>query len=122
MTDFPITYTYAVLVIEKKVFERLEPADQTIVRDVLTSLADRFDVENRNENLSAREALVANGIEIVEPAPGAVDVWRGRVEEINRAQVADGALSADLFAELETLLTAYRAEQTAPVADVSAGN
>ena len=110
------------LVIEKKIFDRIEPADQAVVRDVLTQLADRFDVENREENLNARDALVANGIEIVEPAPGAVDVWRGRVEEINRAQVEEGALSADLFAELETLLATYRAEQAAPVADMSAGN
>jgi len=122
MTDFPITYTYAVLVIEKKIFERLEPADQETVRDVLTSLAGRFDIENRGENIKAREALVANGIEIVEPVPGAVDSWRGRVDEINRAQVEDGALSADLFAELESLVENFRTNQPAAVADVSTGD
>jgi TRAP-type C4-dicarboxylate transport system substrate-binding protein len=122
VTDFPITYTYAVLVIEKKIFDQLEPADQAVVRDVFTALNDRFDVENRAENANARDALIANGLQMVEPAPGAVDVWRGRVAEINRAQVADGALSADLFEELQALLQAYRDGQPAAVADVSAGN
>jgi TRAP-type C4-dicarboxylate transport system substrate-binding protein len=122
VTDVPITYTYAVLVIEKKIFDRLQPADQDVVREVFTALNDRFDVENREENASAREALVANGLQIVEPVPGAVDVWRGRVDEINRAQVADGALSDDLFAELQTLLQGYRDEQQAAVAGVAAGD
>lgn len=116
VTDAPLIYTYAVLVVEKKAFDRIDEADQPIVREVMGRIYGEFDQQNLVDNEGALAAMVANGIEVVEPADGVVETWRGRVGELNIQLVADGALSADLWAELQTLLTEYRSADATPVA------
>ena len=67
-------------------------------------------------NVGALEAMVANGIEVVEPEAGVVEAWRGRVADLNQQLVADGALSEDLWSELQMLLAEYRGAEGTPVA------
>jgi TRAP-type C4-dicarboxylate transport system substrate-binding protein len=116
VTDAPLIYTYAVLVVEKKAFDRIEAADQEVVHEVMGKIYADFDRQNLVDNVGALEAMVANGIEVVEPEDAVVEAWRGRVADLNKQLVADGALSADLWAELQTLLAEYRGAAETPVA------
>lgn len=109
LTDAPIIYTYAVLVLEKKAFERLRPEDQAVVREVMTATYREFDRQNRVDNREAMAALEANGIGIVEPVPGAIASWRERLGDLNRELVDQGLVSAGLYARMTALLEAYRA-------------
>jgi TRAP-type C4-dicarboxylate transport system substrate-binding protein len=111
LTDFPVTYTYAVLVIEKKTFDRLEEQDQVVVRDVMTRIYAGFDEASVKENAGAVDALKANGIEFVAPAPGAIDEWRGRVLEVNKQFAGEGMMSGRLYDELLAALEEFRAEK-----------
>jgi TRAP-type C4-dicarboxylate transport system substrate-binding protein len=108
VTDAPLVYTYAVLVVEKKAFDSVDAADQAIVREVMGRIYDEFDRQNLVDNEGALEAMVANGIEVVEPADGVLDAWRGRIAELNDQLVADGALTGALWQEMQALLTEYR--------------
>lgn len=108
LTDFPVTYTYAVLVVEKKIFDRLEAADQAVFREVMERIYAKFDEASVIENADAREALEANGIEIVEPSPGAVDTWRGQVLANNLANAASGMVSLGLYEEMLAALEDFR--------------
>jgi TRAP-type C4-dicarboxylate transport system substrate-binding protein len=108
LTDFPVIYTYAVLVVEKKAFDRLEPADQETFREVMERIYAKFDEASIGENADAREALEANGIEIVKPSPGAVDAWRGQVLANNLENAASGMVSLSLYEEILAALEDFR--------------
>jgi TRAP-type C4-dicarboxylate transport system substrate-binding protein len=116
VTDAPLIYTYAVLVVEKKAFDRIGSEDQAVVREVMERIYADFDRQNLVDNVGALEAMVANGIEVVEPEAGVVEAWRGRVADLNQQLVADGALSEDLWSELQMLLAEYRGAEGTPVA------
>ena len=120
VTDAPLIYTYAVMVVEKKAFDRIDEADQAIVREVMGEIYAYFDTQNLVDNDGALEAMVANGIEVVTPAEGVVETWRGRVADINKQLVTDGALSGDLWAQMQQLILEYRsAANSTPVAQAA---
>ncbi|MGB5620989.1 MAG: TRAP transporter substrate-binding protein DctP [Gammaproteobacteria bacterium] len=116
VTDFPIVYAYAALVIEKKIMDRLRPEDRAVVDEVMHRIYKKFDHESQLENASAREAMVANGINFVQPDSGAISSWRDRVIAANLAQVEDGMLSKGLFEELSAHISDFRAAAAAQVA------
>ena len=113
VTDFPIVYAYASLVVEKSIMDRLSAEDQTVVREVMDEIYRRFDGASLAENASAREAMIGNGIKFVEPKTGAIDTWRERVVTTNQALVDQGLLSRDLYDELQGHISDYRAAETA---------
>jgi TRAP-type C4-dicarboxylate transport system substrate-binding protein len=108
VTDYPLIYIYATLVIDKRYFDRLEPADQAVVREVLEGIYEEYDRQNLEDNVKATEVLKANGITYVEPAPGAIDAWRERVAEVNRREAANGLFSEELFEQMLGLIDEYR--------------
>jgi TRAP-type C4-dicarboxylate transport system substrate-binding protein len=122
MTREPLVYTYGVLVIEKKVFDRIGPIDQAIVREVMGKVYDRFDAQSGQDNVGAEKAMVANGVEIVYPDTGAIDVWRNRVMVSNRQQVEKNAMSVDLYDRMLALLDEYRDEPQGSRSAGSSGN
>jgi len=109
VTDFPVVYTYAVLVVEKKAFDRLSTDDQAVFSEVMSGIYRAFDEYTLAENEGAVEALKSNGIEFLELAPGEVDKWRERVLQINLENVDKGMVSADLYREMLTALQEFRA-------------
>jgi len=116
VTDFPIVYSYASLVIEKKIMDRLSPEDRAVVDEVMRRIYKKFDQESQLENASAREAMVANGIDFMQPEAGAIASWRDRVIAANLAQVEDGMLSKSMFDELSAHISDYRAAAAAQAA------
>jgi TRAP-type C4-dicarboxylate transport system substrate-binding protein len=65
LTDVPLTYLNGAFVIDRKVFRKLPPAHQRIVRDVVRAAAQRLDADSRKGEESARKALQDQGIEFV---------------------------------------------------------
>ena len=63
--DEPLTYFSALLVIDKKAFNKLKEEDRAIVRTVMGEAFARIDQQNRKDNVEAREALLNQRIEFV---------------------------------------------------------
>ena len=93
---------------DKRYFDRLDPADQEVVREVMSEIYQRFDVENLEDNEKATGVLKANGIEYVEPAPGAIEAWRERVAAVNREEAENGLFSQEIFERMLALIDEYR--------------
>ncbi|MGH8496674.1 MAG: TRAP transporter substrate-binding protein DctP [Gammaproteobacteria bacterium] len=109
MTDQPLSYIAAALVVEKKAFERLEDADQDILRDVMTRIYEELDLQNRVDNAKAREALVENGMRVVEPARGELAKWRRNVAAAIDKLGARGEFTPARYTELRGYLEEFRA-------------
>jgi len=115
----PIAYTMGTLAVDKRAFDRLGPEDQAAVREIMGATYDRLDIINRSDNVEALDALLANGLEIVESSPEDLPYWRSVARETNERLWAEGAVDTGLYADIQALLEEFRAADSAarPVAD-----
>ena len=65
VVDLPLNYLSAMMIIDKKVFNKLSETDQAIVRDVMTKVYKNIDKQNKIDNKAAREALINQGVKFV---------------------------------------------------------
>jgi TRAP-type C4-dicarboxylate transport system substrate-binding protein len=109
ITEFPLSYIFAMLVVDKKYFDKLQPADQLVVREVMEKVYQGFDRQGNEDNKKAFEALLADGMKAVTPDQGQVPEWHKVVQESNHRLAADGVVDAGLLGEIECYIGAYRA-------------
>ena len=75
IVDVPLTYLSALLVIQKKTFSKLKSSDQDIVRKVMSDVFAAINKKNQEDNISARNALINNGIEFIKLSEADMSVW-----------------------------------------------
>ena len=110
ITDLPLAYIFAMLVIDKRVFDKIQAGDQAVVREVMENVYKGFDAQGVEDNKQALEALLAGGMKSVKPDEGQAAVWRKAVEESNRELVANGAIDKDLMTEIQCNVDAFRTD------------
>ena len=109
ITELPLSYIFAMLVIEKKYFDRIKPADQTIVREVMEGIYEGFDREGNDDNEKAYAALLADGMVAVTPDKGQIPQWHKAIQESNHRLANEGMFDKALLDELECYVAAHRA-------------
>lgn len=110
VTRMPIVYSMGLLAIDRRAFDRVEPGDREIVREVMSALYARWDVENEREAEDALQALINSGIEPVEPAPGELERLQAVMRETNDAMAREGLFSAELLAEIRQRIEEFRTD------------
>lgn len=108
VTDTPLAFPVATLVIDKRAFSRLAPEDRQTVRKIMDRLYRDFDRQARLENEAATRALMKQGLSMVEPSVEEVDRWRESADRVIRQLAGQGAFSPALYARLLELLAEYR--------------
>jgi TRAP-type C4-dicarboxylate transport system substrate-binding protein len=112
LTEIPILYTYGALVLDRRAFDRISPADQAIVRGVLADTMTALDRRARQENARALEALQRQGVQRIVPDAAATAGWERVAVRAN--QLLEDRLDVDptLTGRMKQLLEAIRAEPT----------
>jgi TRAP-type C4-dicarboxylate transport system substrate-binding protein len=109
ITDVPLVFLVGMLVIDKRAFDRLQPADRAVVQEVMVAKFRVLDESNENDNAQARRALEAGGIEFVKPTAEERQAWQriadSSLQELNQA----GAYSKESLQKLQKHLADYRA-------------
>ena len=113
VTNTPLSYLYATMVIDKKFFARISETDQQIVREVMDKIYVRIDQTNRSDNEAARQAMIDAGISFVDSPEPEIARWRGVADKLVEEMSQEGAFSADLYDQLQSLLKEYRSGQVA---------
>ncbi len=108
ITELPIAYVYAAMLIDKRAFSKLSPADQAIAREVMEGIYRKFDQNGVTENEKALEALLENGLEMVSPDNSDVSEWRSVVSASNSNLAGEGAFDPVLLDEMRLLVKEYR--------------
>ncbi len=103
----PLSYIYALLVIDARAMKKLSALDQQILREVLGNIYQRLDKENRLENEQAATALLNQGLKEEHPLPQ-LDQMRATTEAALGKRAADGLFSAERYAEVKALLQQFR--------------
>lgn len=111
LADVPIAYVYAALLVEKRVFSRLTPEDQAVVREVMEGIYRKFDKYGVSDNQEAMQALLASGLESITPDPEDVAEWREVVRQSHRQLASEDVFDPMLYDRIESLLEQYRAGQ-----------
>lgn len=109
ITELPLAYIFAMLIVEKKTFDRLQPEDQAVVREVMERVYLGYDQQGDADNKAAYKALLEDGMKSVEPDEGQLDDWYRRVQESNHKLAGEGVVSVKLLSELECYVSTYRA-------------
>ena len=109
-TDVPLMYLFGTLAFDKKAFDKLSEADQLIVNDVMGSIFERLDRENRRDNEAAKLALKNQGIEFVTPSEAETERWRSIAKEAELEYQGKDLFSEEMYEILKAHLREYRGE------------
>ncbi|OEU74731.1 MAG: hypothetical protein BA874_12705 [Desulfuromonadales bacterium C00003068] len=111
ITPMPLAYVFGSLVIDKRSFNRLSPADQTVMRDVLSAMYRNFDQQNSIDNNDAMQALQAQGLTIVEPLDGEYERWSEVAQQEAHNMAAQGLYSPEIYEQIQSYLQCYRCDE-----------
>jgi len=112
ITELPLAYIFAMMIIEKKYFDRIAPADQAIVREVMERVYLGFEEQGNEDNKQAYKALLADGMKSVTPNQDQIREWHGAVEASNHKLAAEDVIDAGLLSEIECYVVAFRTGNT----------
>ncbi|MEX2123147.1 MAG: TRAP transporter substrate-binding protein DctP [Woeseia sp.] len=110
LTKMPILYSMGLLAIEARTFNRIDAADQAVVRDTMSRIYAKWNAENQQDAENALQALIRSGIEPVEPAPGEQQKLQEIMEQQNRVMAGKGMFSQDLLEDVLQHIHSYRDE------------
>jgi TRAP-type C4-dicarboxylate transport system substrate-binding protein len=108
LTDIPLAYLYATLVVKRKTFEKLSMADQKIVHEVMGKTFNKIGEKNRRDNNAAREALKNQGIRFVLPEARDRQEWNNKVSQAMTELTRQGHFSEAMLQTLRSHLHDYR--------------
>jgi TRAP-type C4-dicarboxylate transport system substrate-binding protein len=109
ITELPIAYVYAALLIDKKAFSKITEADQAVVREVMEGIYRKFDQNGVKDNSEALVALLDSGLKMTPTDAADVTEWRKIVSESNRKLANEGLFDIALLEQMQELLSGYRA-------------
>jgi TRAP-type C4-dicarboxylate transport system substrate-binding protein len=111
VTDLPLIYTTGFMVIDKKAFDRISAPDQRVVREILSNLYSKYNVQNLKDDKEAKQALFAAGLTRVVPDAAKLDELRQVLHESNEAMARRGVVSLELYEEMMRYVAESRADQ-----------
>jgi TRAP-type C4-dicarboxylate transport system substrate-binding protein len=106
LTEIPLSYTYGLLAVDRKVFAKIAPEDQQIVRDVMEGVFKDIDHQNRKDHVAAMKALQKNGIQFVQPTAETQAEWRAAGMEVTQKLLETGQISRQALEQLDSVLKA----------------
>ena len=108
LTEVPIIYIYATLMITEKAFKQIKPEDRPVVREVMGRWFKEIDKENMESNSKALDALKNQGIEFLRPDDEAMAEWREKGTSATEDLIKSGRFSKGIIEILQKNLNDYR--------------
>jgi TRAP-type C4-dicarboxylate transport system substrate-binding protein len=108
ITALPLSYSFGVFAIEKSVFDALQPADQQVVREVMSRTMGQLDRDAREDNKEAAEVLKKSGVQTVTVNAADVEGWRATIAGLHPKLRERPDIDTPLFDELLMILADYR--------------
>jgi TRAP-type C4-dicarboxylate transport system substrate-binding protein len=110
VSELPLAYIYAGLLIDKRYWSKIAPEDQLIVSEVMSGIYQGFNEDGVADDEAALLALQAEGLEFVALSDAEVQSWDSLFQQANEQAAAEGAFDVGLLTELECHLEAYRTQ------------
>ncbi len=117
VTRVPLVYTLGFMAVDKKAFDKISLADQTVVREVMERTYENFDKVNLEDNEGAFDALVNSGIEPVDFDEQAYRETRELLLASNRQLGQKGNFTLELYDEMMDYVEEFRSEKSAALGE-----
>lgn len=108
LTELPMSYFFGILAVDRKAFGRLAPADQAVVREVMSRTFREIDRQNRQDNIAAMAALTRQGIRVIKPSAAEQAEWDRYGDQATARIQQLGLVTKEGAAQLDSLLKTYR--------------
>ncbi|MEW8505983.1 MAG: TRAP transporter substrate-binding protein DctP [Candidatus Thiodiazotropha sp.] len=108
LTQVPLAYLYATLVLKEKAFNKMQQSDRSIVKQILGAAFDRIDHQNRMDNEKAMAALQKQGIEFVNPSADQQQAWEKHANSTLIKLSEDKLFSKAMLSRMQTLIQQQR--------------
>ncbi len=108
----PLSYIYALLVVDARAMKKVSVADQQVLREVFEGIYRGLDKENRLENAQAEEALLNQGLIEGKPLQQLAQMRATTEVELGK-RAEDGLFSVERYAEVKALLQQFRSQNKA---------
>ncbi|MEW8229925.1 MAG: TRAP transporter substrate-binding protein DctP [Candidatus Thiodiazotropha endolucinida] len=108
LTQVPLAYLYATLVLKENAFNKLRQSDQSIVKQILESAFDRIDRQNRTDNEQAMTALKRQGVEFISPSTVQQQAWEAHAGKTLRKLSKESIFSEQMLNRMQSLIQQYR--------------
>jgi TRAP-type C4-dicarboxylate transport system substrate-binding protein len=113
VTDYPLVYLMGNLVLDQKALNRISPADQAIVKQVMHAAMDKLGEINRRDNQAARQALQQQGIQFISIGPEERQRVQALAQKSIQRLIAQGVFSHGMYQHLASYLQTYRSQHPA---------
>ena len=104
----PASYIYALLAVNKRAFNRIKPADQVIVREVMAKVFKEIDTQNRLSDQQAVEAMKQQGIQFIDIAKNDLAEWKRIAANARNQMISKDAYTDELVERISNGLEEYR--------------
>ncbi|MES9976213.1 MAG: TRAP transporter substrate-binding protein DctP [Candidatus Thiodiazotropha sp.] len=108
LTQVPLAYLYATLVLKENAFNKLRQSDQSIVKQILESAFDRIDRQNRTDNEQAMIALKRQGVEFISPSTVQQQAWEAHAGKTLQKLSKESIFSEHMLNRMQSLIQQYR--------------
>jgi TRAP-type C4-dicarboxylate transport system substrate-binding protein len=108
VTDVPLLYLYGTLIIKESALKTLSASDRAILLEVMKSVFQKLNQQDRINNQAARRALENQGIKIVKPSPQQLDHLHKSVGSVTRRLQEEGVIGAEVLQIQQKHLTEFR--------------
>lgn len=108
VADVPTLYVYGTLAIDKKTYNRLSPADQQVMRQVMERVFASLNRQTRVDDRNARDALRKEGIEFQTLSTEELAKLHAAANQTIENLAGKQAFSTTLLRQLQNHLATYR--------------
>lgn len=110
VSELPLAYIYAGLLIEKRYWNKIAPGDQLVASEVMSRIYQEFNAEGVSDDEAALVALQAEGLEFVPLSDEEISSWDMLFQESNAQAAAEGAFDPELLDQVKCHLQAFRTQ------------
>lgn len=108
MTDVPLLYTFGLMTIQDRHFNKASTEDQLVIREVFAKVFKKLDVINRQDSINAFNEIKNQGINVLTPSTEDIADWRSYADKATVGLVAEGEFSQEILDELNKYLAEFR--------------
>lgn len=108
IVDLPVSYVVGAIVVDKKAFDKITPADQAVLKEEMGKAFAQLDKVSIEDNAKAVDALKKQGITIYQPSAEEITGWQKVGVDSARQLESEKILSGDLYKALNDELAAQR--------------
>jgi TRAP-type C4-dicarboxylate transport system substrate-binding protein len=108
LTNVPLIYLYASLVIKEKALKRLSDADRKVVNETLQATFKELDQINRQDNEQALAALEQQGITLAQPSMAQRLAWEKHANTMLKQLTKDKVFTTEMLSKMQGLIKGSR--------------